>query len=199
MCFFQAATRLGTPRYRSPPGGFGVEMNDQLGFDLRSDRPSRTSLSLCRPTTQPRFYLRTEPQQWTVRTKVYDGPRHVRVTTLVGAHGVAVGKAEEVGDLLRIDQVLRADIGHMKSVQVYTKRGGPGVLRTPRAWPVPIGRSDMKNATATEQLLLRGTAPAVVTNGEYTPITDGAASTLLAMLRAAQARHEVPVSPALAA
>jgi len=57
----------------------------------------------------------------------------------------------------------------------------------------------MKNATATERVLLRGTVPAVVTSGEYTPIIEGAASTLLEMLRAAHAWHEVPVPPALAA
>jgi hypothetical protein len=48
-------------------------------------------------------------------------------------------------------------------------------------------------------VLLGGTAPALVTSGEYTPITDGAASTLLEMLRASQARHAVPFNRAVAA
>jgi hypothetical protein len=74
---------------------------------------------------QPRFYLRTEPQQRTVRAKVDDWPWHVRVTALISAHGVAVGEAEEVGNLLRIDQVLRADIGHEKKVYRCTELVAP--------------------------------------------------------------------------
>lgn len=57
----------------------------------------------------------------------------------------------------------------------------------------------MNNLTGAEQLPLRGIAPTIVTHGEYAPITAGAAAVLLEMLRAAEARHEVPTPSALAA
>jgi acetyl-CoA acetyltransferase len=49
----------------------------------------------------------------------------------------------------------------------------------------------MNNLTAQEQVLLPGTPPTVVTHGEYSPITTGAAAVLLDMLRAAQAKRAV--------
>jgi hypothetical protein len=57
----------------------------------------------------------------------------------------------------------------------------------------------MNNLTTAGQVPLRGAALTIATYGEYAPILPSAATVLLDMLRAAQARREVPASSALAA
>ena len=57
----------------------------------------------------------------------------------------------------------------------------------------------MNNVTAGEQMLVRGTAPLIITMAEYAPIRAGAAAVLLEMLRAATAERTVRKPPALAA
>ena len=57
----------------------------------------------------------------------------------------------------------------------------------------------MNNLTAGEHVLVRGTAPLVITQGEYAPIRAGAAAVLLNMLLAATAERTVRNPSALAA
>jgi hypothetical protein len=67
----------------------------------------------------PSLDLRPKPELHTPLAEVEHGPRHVAVPLLVLEHGVAVGEAKDLGDTLRVDQVVGIDASHDTSLHRY--------------------------------------------------------------------------------
>ena len=55
------------------------------------------------------FDVRAEPELRSAVTEIAYGAGHVGIAMLVDAHGVAVGEAEQFGDSVGVQQVIRID------------------------------------------------------------------------------------------
>lgn len=66
-------------------------------------RPGSAELDL---PGMPSLYLRSQPEARPATAKIKDRPRHVGVPVQVLAHRVAVGEAENPGDVMRIDEIV---------------------------------------------------------------------------------------------
>jgi hypothetical protein len=65
---------------------------------------------------QPFLDLWAKPNGRAAVAEGHDRAWHVGIPTLVTADAVAVGKAEEFGDAVRVEEVLRPDKRHKKSL-----------------------------------------------------------------------------------
>jgi hypothetical protein len=57
----------------------------------------------------PPDYFRAKPEFDSALAEIENGPRHIAVALLILEHGVAVCKAENLGDAVRVEQVLCVD------------------------------------------------------------------------------------------
>jgi len=64
--------------------------------------------ALCLPIS-PSGDLRSEPEFDPTRPQIDGRLRHVVVAPLVLAHGVAMGEVKDVGDTLRVDEIVDRD------------------------------------------------------------------------------------------
>jgi hypothetical protein len=77
---------------------------------------SRTSASNAAPWTRttagylalvPPLDLGAEPEPRTTRTEIEDRPWHVRPPALVLADGVSMGEAQDPGDIVGVDELIK--------------------------------------------------------------------------------------------
>jgi hypothetical protein len=72
----------------------------------------------------PPLDLGTQPEARTTRTKIEYRSRHVRVSALVLAHGVAVRQAKDPSDLVGVDELVDCDSpGHEASLHPSADAG----------------------------------------------------------------------------
>jgi hypothetical protein len=57
----------------------------------------------------PPLDLGAEPEPWTTRTEIEDRPWHVRPPALVLADGVSMGEAQDPGDIVGVDELIKQD------------------------------------------------------------------------------------------
>jgi hypothetical protein len=79
------------------------------------------SLGAAASTSHPCSDLTPEPQLASPLAHVDDGTRHVWISPLVGAHGVQLGKPDEICHFARVDQIADVDSSaHELSLQPLT-------------------------------------------------------------------------------
>jgi hypothetical protein len=85
-----------------------------MATSARSARnaPSRTNPTAGGLLVGPCSDLRAEPELDATLAKVEHRPRHVAVSLLILEHRVPVGKAENLGDTLSVDQVICVNANH---------------------------------------------------------------------------------------
>lgn len=77
-------------------------------------RPGAAKLDLL---SVPSLDLRSEPEAWSTPTEVDDRTRHVLVPVEILAHGVAMRKAEDSSNVVRVDQIVEKYApGHQSSL-----------------------------------------------------------------------------------
>ncbi len=62
----------------------------------------------------PGFDIGTEPQARTARPEVDNGTWHLGILVEVQAHAVPLGKPDDLGDLLGVDELFCADERHAR-------------------------------------------------------------------------------------
>jgi hypothetical protein len=68
-----------------------------------------TGATACRLLGRPEFDVGLEPDLHPSVAEIEHRPWHVRIPVLVEAHGVAVGKAEQVGYAVGVDEIIDVD------------------------------------------------------------------------------------------
>jgi hypothetical protein len=77
----------------------------------------------------PQLDVLSQPQEWPLRSKIHDRPRHVGVPPLVQAHAVGLGQPEDLSDPSGIDEILRVDEGaHGNGLHLLTVRVKQGSI-----------------------------------------------------------------------
>ena len=123
---FRAVARSKVDAVESERNTHKQEGNCVYGPPGSDERDSLSSGAPLRPCSaeldlpgMPSLYLRSQPEARPATAKIKDRARHVGIPVQVLAYRVAVGEAENLGDVMRVDEIVEEHaLSHRTSLHV---------------------------------------------------------------------------------